>query len=70
MSFISIREASKELGISQYELRRGIDAKEYPAIRIGYGDKKRIRINPEQVRLFLNQLALENVKENEEADPC
>ena len=37
---ISIKEASKQSGLSEWELKRGIHAGEYPHIRIGEGRGK------------------------------
>ncbi len=62
--FTGLRYASRATGLTVYALRRGIAAGEYPAIRIGYGERKRIKVNPEQILMILDQKALLNVRTN------
>ena len=53
--FMSIAKAAKTLGLSVYELRRGINAGEYPALPVGTG-RRRVA-DPEQIKPLLLEKA-------------
>ena len=60
VNFVSVGEAAKASGLSEYELRRGIRAGEYPAIFIGDGQKKRIKVNQSLLDSVLEERAMKN----------
>ena len=39
--FVNTREAARQTGLSEYELRHGFKEGRYPALEVGRGDRRR-----------------------------
>jgi|MudIll2142460700_1097286.scaffolds.fasta_scaffold2019211_1 excisionase family DNA binding protein len=59
MALLSIREASKQLGVSTEHIRRMIKAGKWPAIELG---PRATRVDPEEI-IRLGRLVAESKKE-------
>jgi len=60
-----IKEASETIGISEWELRRGIKCGRYPALKVGAGKGKYI-IDIELLEKRINELMQMNVSTEKE----
>ena len=59
---VSTKKAARELGLSEYELRRGYLEGKYPAIEIGVGKRaKRLRWNIDLVRATIRKNMIDDL---------
>jgi hypothetical protein len=61
---ISIKQAAKETGLTESEIRTGIHSRKYPAIRVGTSGKGKFMLDAEELESVLKRLALSNIKSN------
>ena len=68
---VGVKEAAKATGLSEWELKRGVRAGEYPFIRIGEGRGKFL-FNIDMLNDVISRRAMSNMKassENEKVLP-
>ena len=61
VTMLTIKEAAQKTRMSEYAIRKGVNAGLYPSIRVCNDPRGKILINFEQFVLALNELASNNV---------